>query len=69
MVLPSLYIAEFISKLYTSANPFLAKNSSTFSFLVEARRIELRSILNRHQSTTSLVGVLVSVFQSPSTGR
>ena len=46
MVLPSLYIAEFISKLYASANPFLAKNSSTFSFLVEARRIELRSILN-----------------------
>ena len=68
-MLPSLYIAESISKLYTSANSFLKKNSSTFSFLVEARRIELRSILNRHQSTTSLVGVLALVFQSPSTGR
>ena len=31
-MLPSLYIAESISKLYTSANSFLKKNSSRLSF-------------------------------------
>ena len=46
-----------------------ARVEPAWLLLVEARRIELRSILNRYQSATSLVGVLVSKFQSPSTGR
>ena len=46
-----------LPNLYTSANSFRKKNSSTLPTLVEARRIELRSILNHQQGATSLVDV------------